>query len=241
MTRISIDIETIPGQGLYEGFLKDAQDNFKAPSGLTKTQACADLGITGNDAKFTSKDDAVVKWEQVFSEQKAPEVADENWRKTALDGSKGEVWSVAFSVNDEITVIDRGAYPDFTSEKELLAKFFLLMSSYREHFFVGHNVTFDLKFLFHRAVINGVKPTCKLPFDGYHDRDYYCTMAAWAGRRDRISLDNLCSTLGLSGKGDIDGSKVWQALVDGRHAEVAEYNIDDVQKVIDTYSKLNFL
>jgi DNA polymerase elongation subunit (family B) len=241
MTQIFLDIETIPGQGLYDDFLKDAQENFKAPSSLTKAQACSDLGITGNDAKFTSKDDAIAKWESVFSEQKAPEVANENWKKTSLDGSKGEIWSIAFCMNGEMTVIDRGAYPDFSSEKELLAEFFLLISSVRERFFIGHNITFDLKFLFHRAVINGVRPTCRLPFDGYHDRDYYCTMAAWAGRRDRISLDNLCSALGLSGKGDIDGSKVWQALIDGRHAEVSEYNIDDVQKVLDVFNKLNFM
>ena len=50
---VFLDIETIPGQGLYEDYLSAELENFKAPSSLTKTQACADLGLTGNDAKLT--------------------------------------------------------------------------------------------------------------------------------------------------------------------------------------------
>jgi len=53
---VYLDIETIPKQGDgYSEFLEAELDDFKAPSTLTKTQACADLGITGNDAKFTSR------------------------------------------------------------------------------------------------------------------------------------------------------------------------------------------
>ena len=61
---IYFDIETIPcqkGALDYASFLEAEKKGFKAPSTLTKGKACEDLGITGNDAKFTSKDDAIAK------------------------------------------------------------------------------------------------------------------------------------------------------------------------------------
>ena len=249
MKNVFIDIETIASQGGYDSYLEDAKANFKAPSTMTKTKACADLGLTGDAAKYKSKDDAIAEWEKKFAEEKAPEVAEFNWRKEALDGAKGEVWSIAWSVDGEMYQIDRGPLGELKDESKFLALFYEMLeqqltnthsNNAQEAMFIGHNVVFDIKFLLHRSIILGVKPCVKMPFDGYHGRDYYCTSKAWAGVRDRISLDNLCKVLGLSGKGDIDGSKVWDALVDGRHNDVAEYNIDDVQKVIDAHNKLTF-
>ena len=249
MKNVPIDIETIPSQGGYESYLEDAKANFKAPSTMTKTKACADLGLTGDAAKYKSKDDAIADWEKKFAEEKAPEVAEFNWRKEALDGGKGEVWSIAWSIDEIMYQLDRGPLGELESESKFLVRFYAMLenqlaSEYshnaQQMFSIGHNVPFDLKFLFHRSVILGVKPCVDLPFDGYHGRDYYCTSKAWVGVRDRISLDNLCKALKLSGKGDIDGSKVWDALLAGRHADVAEYNIDDVQKVIDAHKKLTF-
>jgi len=248
MINAYIDIETIPSQDGYEKHLEEAKANFKAPSTLTKAKACDDLGLTGNDAKYTSKDDAIAMWEKKFADEKAPEVAEYEWKKEALDGAKGEIWSIAWSVNGVMTQIDRGPLDNLKSEKEFLGDFFMQLSIQTQGkaheagvYFIGHNVPFDIKFIFHRSVILGVKPCCKLPFDGYHGRDYYCTSKAWAGIRDRISLDNLCKALGLEGKGDIDGSKVFDALRDGREKEVAEYNIDDVEKVIQAHGRIEFI
>lgn len=249
MKNVFIDIETMPSQGGYDSYLAEAKADFKAPSTMTKAKACEDLGLVGDKAKYTSKDDAIRLWCEKFSEEKAPEVAEYEWRKEALDGAKGELWSIAWSVDGEMNQIDRGPIGELESEKDLLCRFNEMLevqlTNDRSHNvqqanFIGHNVVFDIKFILHRSIILGVKPVCELPFDGYHGRDYYCTSKAWAGIRDRISLDNLCKALGLSGKGDIDGSKVWDALKDGRHKEVAEYNIDDVQKVIDAHKKLTF-
>ena len=72
---VFLDIETIPGESCREEFIAEAVANFKAPSSLTKTQACADLGLTGDDAKFTAKDDAIRQWTERFNVERAPEVA----------------------------------------------------------------------------------------------------------------------------------------------------------------------
>lgn len=238
-----IDIETIPGQGLYEEFLKDAQENFKAPSDLTKTKACADLGLTGNDAKLTSKDDAVAQWVEQFSKEKAPEVAEQNWRKTSFDGAKGEIISIAWAVGDESV---EASWRDLgQSEEAMLANFFRLLAqrlNARPPFFIGQFVAgFDLKFIFQRAVILQVEPPFNLPFNGRHDQHYYDTQQAWAGFKGRMSQDNMCKALGIEGKpGDIDGSNVWDHVRDGDIKRVMEYNIDDVEKVRKLHKRLTF-
>jgi hypothetical protein len=244
-----LDIETMPGQGLYDGFLAEAQNNFKAPSTLTKAKACADLGLVGNDAKFTSKDDAILKWEARFSQEKAPEVAEENWRRTALDGSKGEIFSIAFAVEGgDVRCLSRALMDDgsFSSESVLLQDFYSSLSAScngRPPFFIGHYVAgFDLKFIFQRSIILGVKPQFKLPFDGRHSSDFYDNQTAWAGFKGRMSQDNLCKALGIEGKpGDIDGSKVWDFIKAGDTDRVVEYNIDDVVKSRKIYNRLNFI
>ena len=96
--RIPLDIETVPGQseGLYDSYLQTALDDFKAPSTLTKVQAAIDLGITDpKEIKSTSKDELVAHWIDCFREIRAPEIAELQWRKTALNGDFGEVISIS--------------------------------------------------------------------------------------------------------------------------------------------------
>ena len=247
---VNLDIETMPQQGgAYNAYLADAKANFKAPSTLTKGKACEDLGLTGNDAKFTSKDDAIAKWEAKFSQEKAPEVAEFEWRRTGLDGGKGEIFSIAIAVGDaEPECFSRRLLDDgtFSSEGAMLKQFMLAVVAYgkgRPPFFVGQFVAgFDLKFIFHRCVINQVRPLFELPFDGRHGQHFYDTQIAWAGFKGRISQDNLCKALGIEGKPhDIDGSKVWDFLKAGKLDAVVEYNIDDVVKNREIYKRLNFI
>lgn len=243
---VYLDIETIPAQSgpyNYEHFLSEAKSNFKAPSSLTKGQACEDLGLTGNDAKYTSKDDAIKLWEAKFAEEKAPEVAEENWRKTSFDGACGEIISIGWAIGEgRIESVHRGLGE---SEAELLEGFFKHLDQKlngRPPFFIGQFLAgFDLKFIFHRAVILGVEPPFNLPFNGRHGSDFYCTQIAWAGFKGRMSQDNLCKALGIQGKpDDIDGSQVWNFVKAGNVQRVAEYNEDDVCKVRQIHKRLTF-
>lgn len=246
MSKCFIDIETIPAQSEengYESFLSAELKDFKAPSTLTKTQACADLGLTGNDAKFTSKDDAISKWEARFSKEKAPEVAEEKWRKTSFDGAKGEIISIAWAV--EGGIIDSVSRPLDGGEGAMMKVFFrklILDLNKRPPFFIGQYLAgFDLKFIYHRAVILGIKPPFDLPFNGRHGHDFYCTQIAWAGFKGRMSQDNMCKALGIEGKpDDIDGSQVWDYVKRGDVKRVEEYNRDDVNKVRQLYNRLTF-
>lgn len=243
---VYFDIETIPAQdGIHclENYLVAEMESFKAPNTLTKTQACADLGLTGDKAKYTSKDDAIALWEKEFSKEKAPEVAEEKWRKTALDGAAGELISISWAIGDgAINNIHRDIGE---SEVALLKGFFCDLNNQlkgKPPYFIGQYIGgFDLKFLFHRSVILGIKPPFDLPFNGYHGRDYYCTQTAWAGKGGRMSQDNICKALGIKGKpDDIDGSKVWDFVKVGSVHRVAEYNDDDVEKVRQIHKRLTF-
>lgn len=243
---IYFDIETIPcqkGALDYASFLEAEKKGFKAPSTLTKGKACEDLGITGNDAKFTSKDDAIAKWEAKFADEKAPEVAEEKWRKTSFDGGYGEIISMSWAVNGGD--IDSMSRMTGESESDLINAFFDELRPIlngRSPFFIGQFVAgFDLKFLFHRCVVLKIKPAFPLPFNGRHDKDFYCTQIAWAGFKGRMSQDNMCKALGIEGKpGDIDGSKVWDFVKAGDVRRVEEYNRDDVYKVRELHKRLTF-
>lgn len=249
---VFLDIETIPQQGGLPAYIEEATNNFKAPNTLTKGQACEDLGLTGNDAKYTSKDDAIAMWTKRFAEEKAPEVAEAEWRKTSFSGAKGELVSIAWACeDDEVVSVQRHAsFLDgeliLSSEKEMLESFYAQVKKGlkgRKPLFVGQFIGgFDLPFIFHRSVILGVQPPFEIDFNGRHGKAFYDTQIAWAGFKGRMSQDNLCSALGIEGKpGDIDGSKVWDFVKEGKVDRVAEYNRDDVQKNREIYKRLNFI
>ena len=243
MTNVFIDIETIPGQGLLDQYIQAERESFSAPSSLTKAQAAADLGITDErDIKFTSKDDMIARWVVAMAEAQAPIVAEEKWRKTALDGSTGEIISIAWIVEDEIPYVAKRSLGGCEIE---LFQFFVseLLSALngRKPFFIGHNVKFDLKFLFRRSVILNQYPGFHFPFRGRHGSDYFCTMEAWCEYGERISQDNLCKALGIEGKKDgVDGSQIWDLVKAGELDKVVEYNINDARIVRELYKRLTF-
>ena len=245
MATVFFDIETIPDQreGAKERFIKESRDNFKAPSSMTKGQAAKDLGRTDAEVKFIGKDDLIAEWVEHFAPIKADAVGIDNWRKTGLDGAQGEVFSIAWGVGNEPI---EGLYrePDASEAAFLTEVFKRIHSACNEHqpFFVGNYIAgFDLKFLFKRAVILGVKPPFDLKFDGRHDQHFYDLQQGWEGFNGRASLDSMCKALGIPGKpDDIDGSKVWDFVERGDFERVMQYNILDVDESRQVYKRLTF-
>lgn len=244
MTVFHMDIETLPDQreGAKEAFIKESVDNFKAPSSLSKTQAAKELGLDAAEAKLISKDDMIIKWQDHFAPIKAEAVGIENWRNTSFDGAQGELFSAAWATNDgEILGVYRSLGD---SEFDLLTYAFDMMQTQckTQPFFVGNNIAgFDLKFLFKRAVILGVKPPFELKFDGRHNQHFYDLQQGWEGYNGRASLDSMCKALGIPGKpDDIDGSKVWDFVEACKYQEVMDYNKHDVEQGREVYKRLTF-
>lgn len=220
--QVYLDIESVPGQG-----------------------ECRDLIAASITPPTTmSKPETIEMWHKGQGKYEGVKEAaiEEKWRKTALDGTQGELISVAYAIGSEQPLVK---YRDLgESEAMMLRKVFLdieMLCAGRPPRFVGHFIQFDLQFLYRRAVILGVKPAFNLPFRGRHEKDYFCTMEEWCGYKDRISQDNLCKALGIEGKpNDIDGSKVWDYVKEGGIERVAIYNVDDVEKVRQIYNRLMF-
>ena len=106
---------------------------------------------------------------------------------------------------------------------------------------IGHNVDFDIRFLWQRLIVHSVDDVCGLrnilqskPWEG----DRIDTMQLWAGTKDRISLENLCLALGIPGKNGMDGSQVWDYVQAGRYEEVAAYCSADVERVREIWRRL---
>lgn len=238
---IYIDIETLRApEEVRKQILKDTIENFKAPSSLTKTQAAKDLGLTdANDIKFTSASDMIARWEKELASEKAESVAEELWKKTSFNPDIAPIACICISYFANQTTYELSFdLANFKSEYNLLSEFHECISSVcsangaqvRKPNFIGHYIgKFDLPFIWKRSVINNIE-TCKDVkwIDAKHGLHCYDTMTAWAGYGNSISMDNLAKILGIKGKGDIDGSMVYdewqkdpQKVIDYCHDDVA--------------------
>ena len=233
MSLIFIDLETVPAQPEEECKAAIAE-TISHPSKMSKAETIADWH--SGAGKYAGAKDAAI---------------DDKYRKTSFDGGQGEIISIAWASEDN-EIKSKSRHLD-DSEGDFLKSVLdeINADSHNEvagtkypnkPFFVGHYISgFDLKFLFHRCVVLGVKPPFEIPFDGRHGKDYFDTMIAWAGFRDSISQDNLCKALKIEGKpSDISGAQVWDFIKAGKYEEVEAYNRDDVKKVRLIYNRLNF-
>lgn len=222
---VFIDIETIPQQPEEEVKAEIAKD-IQAPGNMSKPETIA--AWHAGEGAYAGVKDALIE---------------ETYRKTSFDGAKGEICSVAFAVGDgDVRSLSRKSF----SEREILFGLFQAIKADcagRPPFFIGQNIGgFDLKFLFHRAVILGVNPGFDLCQHGRHGQHFYDTMQAWAGYGGRVSQENLCKALGIEGKpDDIDGSKAWDFYKAGNIDRIEEYNRDDIVKVRKIYNRLMFI
>lgn len=217
---IYFDIETIPTQS--EHLKNHVQTNLTPPANYKK-QETIDAWIEEN--------------------------RDLAYRKTALNGGFGQIVCIGYAINNNDV---RTIYFDdwATSEREILKTFFNeLIECYRPSaditpHFIGHNIeSFDLRFIYQRAIVLGIKPPSFLPLNSksYNNMYIFDTMTEWAGKRNYVSLNEVCLSLGIPTKGDeIDGSKVWDFVQAGELKRVAEYCADDVEKVRAIYKRIAF-
>lgn len=218
MTRLYLDIETIPAQS------QDVRDRIaqsvKPPAAMKKAET-------------------IEAWER---DQK-PEAVKEAISRTALNGAYGHICCIGWAIDDDEAQTVSIHHAD--DEIDILVNFFDLVSKEgrKTRLFmqpVGHNViNFDLRFIWQRSIALGVRAPVWLPRDPKPwGGEAFDTMTAWAGARDTISMDNLCAALGLPGKGDVDGSMVGQLFDEGRHEEIAKYCRADVERTRAIHRKM---
>ena len=203
-----IDIETLPGDEAGKAGIE-----VKAPGQY-------------------KKQDSIDKWLAENGESEREAI----YRKQSFNGGYGQVCQISWAIDDgEICGESLGS--DRDGEKDMLASALASIEIALGHAtspdICGHFISgFDLKFIKHRCIVLGIKyPHWLKPNAKPWDVEIRDTMILWAGARDTISLDNLCKILGIEGKGDVDGSMVYDMWLDGKHEEIAAYCADDVEKV----------
>ncbi len=242
MSNIYFDIETIPAQefrvidGIKQAMkaeLDQAMQSVRAPGNYKKPDAIAEY-VEAERAKLVAEFDAKV---------------DEAINRTGLDGTYGQVFCIAWAVDDNpvqwVSVADDLSA---STEAHLLRSWFTLLnnircwSSGRRPVLIGHNSNeFDIPFIWKRAVIHGVKPPIWWPKDPKPWGDSTVdTMTMWAGAKGRISMDKLCAALGIPGKEGMSGKDVWPAVQRGEHEKVVNYCKDDVERTRQMHKRMTF-
>lgn len=215
-----IDIETIPCQ--RDGIWDEIAASVDPPANMSKAETIA-------------------KWEA----DKKPDVVDEKYRRTALDGTLGEIVVIGCAIDDRPAFAE---YRDLSvTESDFLSDALQLLADHlsdRSPTWVGHYITgFDLRFIWQRCVINNVAPPLKIPHNAKPwDSQIFDTKTEWSGisGNSTSNLDALCKAMGMPGKGDIDGSKVWDYVKEGRVEEVAEYCKADVDRTRELHRRMTF-
>lgn len=230
---VYLDIETLPCDD--QEVIQSLSDKIKAPATYKKSESIAE-------------------WER----ESKPQAVKDAVAKTALDGLYGRICCIGYAIDDGPVECIAG-----DDEKSVLFNFFSGLEAKSQYMivdpsavmdaisgalsmeFVGHNLAgFDLPFIKHRSIVHGIQPTEQIrsamnssKWSGrVHD-----TMLMWAPDRDKWKgLDALCKTLGIPGKGDMDGSMVSEVWKENPQ-KVIDYCKGDVERTRALYKRMMFM
>jgi predicted PolB exonuclease-like 3'-5' exonuclease len=219
---IYLDIETIPSQ--REDVRAMIADKVTPPAAMKKAETIA-------------------AWER---DQKG-EAVEEAWLKTSLDGTFGQIVCIGYAIDGGMVSTISGDPFAEGDERKILQRFFASLPEHsqdgRPRTFIGHNLAnFDIRYIWQRAVINGVKTPYWWPHEAKPwDDVLFDTMTKWAGPRGFVSMDKLCLAFGVTGKpDDIDGSRVWEYVREGKIQKVADYCAGDVERARIIHKRMTF-
>lgn len=180
-----------------------------------------------------SKPESIDRW--------IAENADDVWRRTALDSTKGRILAIGVAVDDGPVVTHYNEGGNLEGEREILLALAPMVfedARWVAHF--GHG--FDFRWLKRRAAKHGLYDLARefhaaKPWD---DR-LTDTLAVWAAP-DRAqggtgSMDALCEFFGFDRcDNPISGAEVFDRWLAGDHASILAHLRDDVARLRDVYT-----
>lgn len=238
-----IDIETIPAQrpDILEEIRQSKQAELEAAIAAVKPP----INYGAEAADKWMKEKGAAQIEALTAGMEAE--IDAAYRKTGLDGAFGQICVIGWAFNNEkaqtiCSAEDEGSilygFSKTLGEVDQSERFNTMV--------IGHNVSsFDLRFMVQRHWINGLRPhhiiTRAAQAKPWESDKVFDTMVQWAGVGNRVSLAKLCKALNIpSPKTDLDGSKVWDAVKEGRLDDVAMYCAGDVEATRAVYKRMTF-
>lgn len=192
---------------------------------------------------------------EAWLQEEGKAVLDESILRTALDGTYGRIVCIGWAFGDaEVeTLICH-------DERELISTFFNCCYEQAKVLrpkmgngspaginetipVVGHAVrTFDLRFLWQRAIINREPPLHIIPWHANQSHPLVKdTMEMWnPDREKRVSLETLCRVLGLSNpKEGMNATGVYESWLNGEYEAISNYCSGDVLAVREIYRRLS--
>lgn len=165
-------------------------------------------------------------------------------RKTALDSTKGRLLSIGWAFGDEDVnvIIDE-------DEHSLLTQWFdavkpILKAGYLDNIvWIGHNIVrFDIPYLYHRSVVNGIRPALRIPVDAKPwSGDVFDTCLRWKLNSSASgSQQAIATALGIQTKTIMHGSEVYDFYKAGKLDVIKDYNAEDVETVREIYKRMTW-
>lgn len=161
---------------------------------------------------------------------------DTYFRNTSFQAEFGRIFCIGYATDNNESECLSG------DEKEMLQKFWAIAKD--ADLFIGHNIMeFDLRFIYKRSVILGVRPSRDLNFARYRNNPIFDTMKEWEKWGSLgTSLHRLSLCLGLASPKEegIDGSKVYDYFLAGKGDEICKYCKRDVDATRRVYKRMIF-
>lgn len=158
------------------------------------------------------------------------------FRRTALNGAHGQVFCISFIKERDGEMVAQNTLKG--DEVAMLRTFWDLARDV--NCFIGHGIRFfDIKFLMQRSIIHQI-PCKAINLAKFRDNPVYDTMEQWMNYDGSISLHELSLALGIPSPKDqgIDGSQVYDFYLAGKHDEICEYCMRDVETVRSVYRRI---
>lgn len=177
---------------------------------------------------------------------------EEEFRQLSLNPQYGRILCIGVIVEQDNQITQRGVIGRcretgrfHLDEERTLRAFWKLLRGFdpRRDLLIGFNLLdFDLHFICTRSVIRRVKPSLVVCFARYRAAPVFDCMWEFTHWRHRIKLDDLAKVLGMvSPKQEgVDGSRVYDLFVEGRHQEIADYVMRDCECTRAIHQRLIF-
>ena len=204
------------------------------PAGETANKALEYLYQKKLDKKAARSDIPVET-----TEEEQAKGFDDFWRGTSFDGSFGQILCIAYAIDDGPTQV----ICNDKNEKKTVEEFWDIARDI--NIFIGHNVIdFDMRFIYQRSAVLGVRPSKDLSFARYRDNPMFDTMREWGkwAFGQNVGLEHLALALDIpTPKDGIDGSQVADFYKAGKVKEICDYCMRDVEVTRKVYNKMNFI
>lgn len=173
-----------------------------------------------------------------YKKKKDDESFEDFVSKTSFDGAFGRILCIGYAVDEQVSDV----FYNENDEKKTLEQFWNLAKSCGQ--FIGHNVMdFDLRFIYQRSIVLGVRPSVELNFARYRSFPIFDTMREWTKwSMGNVGLEALAFALEIpSPKGEgIDGSQVFEFYKNGKIKDILEYCKRDVDTTREVFKKMTF-